>query len=188
MRTGVWIALLTALLVSCGTDDTPVNTTEVYEVRNIGTLSTTEYTVGKIIKLDDEGDWWKFGDRKILISCKAHIKAGVNLNNLKDSDIKVSGRSIEMQLPPAEIVSFEMNPDEVRTEMTDVNGFREQFSQHEKNEILKLGEKAIRKEILELNILKEAENNAVVFLNDFYKALGYEEIIIHRSEKAAERP
>jgi hypothetical protein len=171
------------LMTACGTDDSPAKESEVFEVRSIGTLSTSEYTVGKIIKLDDKGDWWKWGDRKILISCKAKIKAGVNLNKIKDSDILVDGKRIEIQLPEPEIISFEMDPDQIRTEMTDVNGFRSDFSQADKNKILQLGEKAIRKDLRQLSILSDAEANAIAFLKDFYKTLGFEEIIIHGTEQ-----
>jgi hypothetical protein len=183
-RFGTYFALaLTLILASCGSDDAPVSETEIYEVRRIGTLSTTEYTVSKIVKLDDKGEWYKWGHRRILLSCKARIKAGVNLSKIKDKDINVRGKRIEIQLPPPEIISFEMNPDEVKTEMQDISGLRADFSQSEKNRIMRLGEKSIRKDLQELNILRDAETNAIAFLTDFYKELGFEEIIIHGTEK-----
>lgn len=171
------------VLTGCGTDDAPVSHKDVYEIRTIGTLSTSEYTVGKIIKLNDEGEWYKWGDRKILISCKAKIKAGVNLTKLKPEDIKVNGKKIEIQLPAPEIISFEMNPEQIKTEMVDVSGFRGDFSQQEKNRILRLGEKSIREDMKQLNILSDAETNAIVFLTDFYANLGFEEIIIHGTKQ-----
>ena len=90
------ISVLTLFVVSCGSDK-EVRRGEVYEIRQIGTLSTTEYTLGKVIKLDDEGEWYMLGDRKILISCKAKVKAGVDLGQIKDDDIKINGTTIEMQ-------------------------------------------------------------------------------------------
>lgn len=176
--------LALALLSRCGTDDTPVSRQEIYDVRTIGMLSTSEYTVGKIVELNDKGEWYKFGERKILLSCKARIKAGVNLNRLKDGDIQVKGKRIEIQLPPPEIISFEMNPDQIKTEMTDISGFRADFTQEEKNAILQKGEQAIRRDMTtELNILNDAEVNAIAFLKDFYTTLGFEEIIIHGTKK-----
>lgn len=181
---GCWILGISLLVfTSCGTDDDPVRNSEIYEIRSIGTLSTSEYTVSKIIKLNDKGDWYTWGDRKILISCKAKIKAGVNLNRLAPEDIKVEGKKITIELPEAEIISFEMNPDQIKTEMIDVSGFRADFSQKEKNHILQLGEKSIRKDLKQLNILQDAETNAIIFLTDFYKNLGFEEIIIHGTKQ-----
>lgn len=183
-RNGIFFLFALLLAISsCGTDDAPATESEIYEVRQIGTLSTTEYTVSKIVKLDDKGEWYKWGQRKILLSCKARIKAGVNLQKINEKDISVRGKRIEIQLPPPEIIAFEMNPDEVKTEMEDISGLRADFSQAEKNRIMRLGEQSIRKDMQELNILRDAETNAIAFLTDFYKALGFEEIIIHGTEK-----
>lgn len=152
--------------------------TDVYEIREVGILATTEYTLGKIVKLSDDQEWYKFGDRKILISTKAKVKAGVNLLDVKDGDIEVVGNNIKITLPPVEITSFEMNPGDIHTEMEDVNGFRMGFSQEEKNYILRLGEASIRKEIYNTSILKEAKKNTSSFVKDFYKQLGYDDVII----------
>lgn len=182
MRNWLFLSLITLLLASCG-DEKEVHETEIYQIRAIGTLSTTEYTLGKIIHWDDEGEWYKFGDRKILLSCKATVKAGVNLNSIKESDIEVKGKKITIQLPPPEIVSFEMDPDLVRTEMTDVNGFRSDFSQVDKSKVLQKGEESIRKDLKKLNILDEAEQNAKIFIIDFYKNLGFEQVIVNETPK-----
>lgn len=156
---------------------------EIYAIRSMGTLSTSEYTVGKVIKMNDKGEWYTFGDRKILISCKAKIKAGVNLNELEDKDIVVNGKKIEIQLPPPHIISFEMDPQDIHTEMVEINGFRAAFSQVEKNKILQKGEASIRKDMQKLGVLDDAEKNATVFIKDFYKELGFEEVIVHGTEK-----
>lgn len=182
MKNWLFFILVSFLIVSCG-DEKEVHETEVYQIRSIGTLSTTEYTLGKIIKWNDKGEWYKFGDRKILLSCKATVKAGVNLGAIKDADIDVKGKTITIQLPPPEIVSFEMNPDLIRTEMTEVNGFRSNFSQDDKAQALQKGEESIRKDLKKLNILDEAERNAKTFLVDFYKNQGFEQVIVHETPK-----
>lgn len=182
MRSGLFLSLMVLLLGSCG-EDQEVHESEIYRIRAIGTLSTTEYTLGKIIHWDDKGEWYTYGDRKILLSCKATVKAGVNLNAIKESDIEVKGNKITIQLPPPEIVSFEMDPDLVRTEMTDVNGFRSDFSQLDKSKVLKKGEESIRKDLEKLHILDEAEQNARTFIIDFYKNLGFEQVIVHETPK-----
>lgn len=182
MKNCLFLSLLLLFLVSCG-DGKEVHETEIYQIRAIGTLATTEYTLGKIIHWNDEGEWYKYGDRKILLSCKATVKAGVNLNAIKESDIEVEGNKITIQLPPPEIVSFEMNPDLIRTEMTDVNGFRSDFSQVDKSKVLQKGEESIRKDLKKLHILDEAEQNAKIFIVDFYKNLGFEQVIVHETPK-----
>jgi hypothetical protein len=182
MKITIFIAAVLFLVFSCA-QSPDVKEHEVYEIRNVGTLSTTEYTLGKVVKTSDEAEWYKYGDRKILMSCKARVKAGIDLAELRDEDIKTSGSRIEITLPPAKIVSFEMDPNEVRTEMTEITGFRWNFSQTDKQKIMQLGEKAIRKDLDQLNILRDAENNAKTFVRDFYRQLGFEEVIVHGSNK-----
>lgn len=169
------------LLSSCSSEEE--KRPDVYEIRDIGILSTTEFTLGKIVKLDDEAEWYKFGDRKILLSTRAKVKAGVNLLDIKDGDIVVHGNAIKITLPPVEVTSFEMNPSDIKTEMEDVNGFRSGFTQEEKNKILRLGEESIRKELYQTNILQEAEKNVRLFVTDFYQELGYEKVEIEYREQ-----
>lgn len=182
MKKWFFLSAFVWILAACG-NDRDIPETEVYQIRSIGTLSTTEYTLGKVIKWNDEGEWYTFGDRKILLSCKARVKAGINLNAIKDSDIAIKGKQLTIQLPPPEIVSFEMDPEWIRTEMTDVNGFRSDFSQLDKSKVLQKGEESIRKDLQKLHILEEAEQNAKRFIVDFYKNLGFEQVIVHETPK-----
>ena len=180
--------ILFFLVLSCSGNDASMSKRNVYEIRNLGQLSTTEYTIGKIIKLEDvakDYEWYeydKYGDRKILISCKAKVKAGIDLSKIKDEDIKVVGSTIEIQLPQAEITSFSMDPSQIRTEMEKVTGFRKNFTQEEKTDFLKQGEESIRKELYKTGILEDANDNAEAFLIDFYKQLGFKEVIVKRSK------
>ncbi len=176
------VIILTCLIwFSCGKkagEELPV--TDIHHIQDLGTLATTEYTFGKIVHLNDDKDWYRFGDRKILIRVKAKAKAGIDLTKMNDKDVEVTdeGKTVKLLLPAPEIISFEMNPNDIRTEMTDVNGFRFEFSQEEKMKVLQLGEKSIREEMKESNILTDAKRNARVFLKDFYQDMGYEHVII----------
>jgi len=180
MKIFFFILLFSTIIFSCKEEKVP--RPDVYEIRSIGLLSTTEFTLGKIVKLNDDQEWYKFGDRKILISTKAKVKAGINLMDLREGDIEVIGNKIKIKLPGVTITSFEMNPDDIHTEMVDVNGFRMGFTQEEKNTILRMGEKSIRKEVYSTNILQEATKNTSSFVKDFYSQMGYDEVIIEYRE------
>lgn len=187
IRTCFLFGLIVFLLTACGEESKTPPKPNVYEVKNIGLLSTSEYTIGKIIKLTYPEEWYTIGDRKLLMSCKAKIKAGIDLNKLKEGDITVSGSSITIVLPPAEITSFSMDPKEMRTEMDGVTGFRSSFSQEEKNKYMRQAEYSIRKDMKSTNILKDAEQNAAIFLRDFYEEMGYEKVVIEHSKSNDEK-
>ena len=188
MKSLYYIALV-LLLYAC--DLMPQSKEIVYDIREIGTLSTTEYTVAKVVKLDDEHgiweiwekwddirSWTKFGDRKILISCRAKIKAGIDLSKIRKEDIKINGNSINIVVPTAEVSEFSMEPKYIKTEVESVSWFRDHFTQKEKNEFLKQGEKAIREDIENSGIYSNAEYEAELFITDFYKRQGFEKVII----------
>ena len=52
---------------------------EIESIMTMKELGLVEYRVRKIIKADDQGEWYKIGDRKILLSCTAYLKAGIDL-------------------------------------------------------------------------------------------------------------
>ena len=164
-------------LIACG-DQESLPKREIYEIREIGELSTTEFVYSKVLKIDDEGEWYKFGDRKILISCKAKVKAGVDLNRIKKNDIVEDGETISIVLPKPTITSFNMDPNSIKTEMVDVNGMRSSFTQDEKNKILQLGESSIRSSLSQTRIFTEAEKNTIAFVQEFYQQMGFEKVIV----------
>lgn len=182
IRGFIFLGLVSIVLSACGEEVKTPPKPNVYEVKNIGLLSTSEYTIGKIIKLTYPEEWYTIGDRKLLMSCKAKIKAGVDLKKMNEGDITVSGNTVTIVLPPAEITTFTMDPKEMRTEMDGVTGFRDSFTQEEKNKYLRQAESSIRADMKSTNILKDAEQNAAIFLKDFYEEMGFEKVIVKHSK------
>jgi len=80
-----------------------------------------------------------------------------------------------------------MDPSLIRTEMESVTGLRDRFTQQEKNSFLRQGEEAIKKDMAETGIFKDATDNASAFVTDFYEQLGFENIIIHQTPPSDEK-
>jgi hypothetical protein len=181
MRSHVFYILL-FLLSACG-EDKAIRKDRVMEIKDLGELSTIEYTIGKLIQMDQsDSDWYKWGDRKLLINTRATVKAGVDLKKLREDDIKIKGNTVEITLPAAEYTSFSMDPNYTRTEVESISGFRDGFTQKEKNNFMKQGEEAIKRDLVELNILEEARVNAEDIVRDFYHSLGFEKVIVNSKE------
>jgi len=147
-------------------------------------LSTVEYVVSKIVKADDNATWYKFGDRKILFSCKASLKAGLDLSELSKDSIKISAdkKTITIILPKAKLLSFNMKPDDIHLVYEKTALTRFSFSNAERDMIMTQGERSIRNSVAKLGILADAENNAKMFLETFLSQAGYTEINIRFSK------
>jgi hypothetical protein len=170
-----WISI-TVILIACQGKERKMN--EVFALRDMSELATVEYTVTKIVKASDNQTWYKFGDRKILMSCKASIKAGIDLSAITEANVKIDGKSIEMILPRAHIISLNMKPEDIRVEYQETGFFRDKFATEERDMLMKQGEDQIRNSTEALGVLQTAETNATLVMSNYLKSLGYEKINI----------
>ena len=167
---------LTALLLcltACKQEERDVK----YKIRK-AELGTVEYTVRQIIRNNDE-TWKFFGDRKVLFSVKAKVKAGIDLDKMTDEDVKVKGNSIKLTLPKPEIVALNIKPNDIKLEYSKVSTLRSEYSQKEYDEILRAGEESIRTdEALRNSIIADAETNASEFFEILLRGSGFTDIKI----------
>ena len=138
-------------------------------------LGTVEYTVRKAVRARDEGDWFRIGNRRILFTCTAYLKAGIHLDRIPLDKIVVDEetRSVAMVLPHAAVLSIN-----IRLEYEDVTGFRQKFSDRERQALLRQGERDIVRDLPNLGILDEAESNAEEFFRSMLEQMGFDNIQI----------
>ena len=143
-------------------------------------LGTVEYTVRKAVRARDEGEWFKIGNRRILFTCTAYLKAGIHLDRIPLEKIVIDeeARSVAMVLPHAAVLSINIPPEEIRLEYEDVTGFRQRFSDRERQTLLRQGERDIVRDLPTLGILDEAEANAEEFFRSMLEQMGFENIQI----------
>jgi hypothetical protein len=176
MRT--WLLLIGLMLFStCRQKTNAVDA--VLQLKELSELATVEYTITKIIKANDDQTWYKVGDRKILMSCQARVKAGIDLSQIKAENISINGDEITLVLPRATIISLNIRPEDIKTEFQEVGMFRSDFTAAERNQLMAQGETQIRNNIEATGILTTAESNASLFIGQFLRQLGYQKVDIH---------
>lgn len=169
-----------AAMASCSQSE-HADKADVVSFAKSAELGSVEYTVVKAVKANDIASWYKVGDRKILFSCKATLKAGIDLSQLTEEDVVIDNvaQSIVVNLPAPKLLSLNIQPDDVRLEYEKVSTFRSGFSAEERNNLLQQGEKDIRDNINTLGILKDAENNARIYFESMLGQLGYKHITVN---------
>jgi Protein of unknown function (DUF4230) len=150
----------------------------ILALREMSDLVTVEYVVTKIIKANDNQTWYKAGDRKILMSCRASIKAGIDLSAIQADNINLTDKSITLQIPPAKIIALDMPAENIVVEYQDIDLFRSPFKAGERDALAAQAEAQIRSGTEAMGLLQSAEANAKQVLTDFLKRLGYTDIII----------
>jgi Protein of unknown function (DUF4230) len=151
---------------------------EIFAFREMGDLTTVEYTLSKVVKATDHGTWFKLGQRKIIMSVVAYAKAGIDMESIKEENIFLKNGAITIQLPHAKLISLNIPPEEIKEELTETGFWRDGFKTEEKNNLLIQAEQSVRKSIDSLGILAKAEENARFLITNYVKRLGYKEVAI----------
>ena len=179
----VSLALLGVVLLTspgCGSRSAVEETVhrEIEAITAMRQLSLVEYRVSKIIKADDEGQWYKIGQRKILLSCTAYLKAGLDLATFGPDDVVIDwgDKRVSVTIPHATLLSLNIPVSEIREEYDQVTMLRHSFSAEERNALLRQGEKQIRDSVPSLGILEKADENARRFFESVFGKMGFETV------------
>lgn len=172
-----FVLLLTIFMVPGCSERVPEDTTqrEIEAISQMRELSLVEYRVRKIVKANDEGEWYKIGDRKILLSCTAYLKAGIDLSGFSAENVDINrlDGSVTVTIPHAKLLSLDMPASEIREEYDHVTMLRQSFTAEERNALLRQGEKQIRNSVPSLGILEKAEENARRFFESVFTKMGF---------------
>jgi hypothetical protein len=150
----------------------------ILSLKEMSELATVEYTVTKIIKANDNKTWYKIGDRKILMSCEATIKAGVDLSSINENSFDIDGKNVQLKLPPPKIISFSIPPDKIKVEYQEIGPLREPFKTGERDKLATQAEAQIKNNINSLGIIEQAKANTSLLVSNMLKQMGYENVTI----------
>ena len=175
-RTATLSILVAALALFTACDKQGSNRVQWQQtMKNAAELGTVEYTVKKIVKCKDKQKY-TIGDRQILFSSTAYLKAGVKLENFSEENVLINGKDVTVTLPHAELLSFNMPAEETQTVFENYGFFRGRFTAEEQNEILQLGENDIRDDVPNLGILRDAEQNTKDVFVAMLSQMGFQNI------------
>lgn len=190
MKKIILLSILPLVLLACNKQQAE-NINWQQKLKQASELGTVQYTVEKVISADDDS-FSTFGNRKILFSFKAVIKAGVdmakfNANNCVITEDKEHRKSINVVLPSPEILTYNINPDDVKLLYSEITGFRHEFTSKERDEILTKGELDLKQDKeLERAILRDAEQNARTFFEMLLKQSDFSNVSVSFNQSNTE--
>ena len=134
---------------------------KVLKMKDMSELATSEFTFSKVIKASDDQTWYKFGGRKILFTCEAIVKAGVDISQLKAEDVSVAeDGKVTLRMPKAKIILTNIDPAKIKEVYRDVSFSRNDFSTEEIDGLLRQAQMNIDSTVQHSGILEDAEKNA----------------------------
>lgn len=180
MKSLIPIYISVLLLSACSKpEEAEINANKVIEsVKAMAKLGTTEYTFNKVVAGQDN-QW--IGSRKFIMTCKAHVIAGIDASQIQFTDVKPKEKSIKLTIPAVELITFDLPSDEFTITDEEVDTFRKDFTNQEWEKIQQKAEKAIREDLKKYNIKVETEKNAKLFLDRLLRSAGFIVIEINTS-------
>lgn len=163
-------------MYGCSGNKLPAPADTVAMLRDIQELATVEYTITKVVKASDNKTWFKVGERKILITSEAIVKAGIDLSQLTEKDINRDGKTITIQLPPPKILSVNIPPENIQVAFEKVSLFRDPFTVKERNQLMAQAEKQIRNSGASLGIIEQSKITTQLLLSRLLMQLGFEKV------------
>lgn len=166
------------LLISCKKEKSlPDQGIILDKINNLSTLGTVEYTLSKIIIVNHKR-WYDLSSRRVLMSAKAYVKAGIDFKNIKITEINDSSKTISVILPNPKIILINIPPKETVILYTKIGTLRRMFSNEDLNKFQIQAEFDIQKKVHELPILEDARKNGKIFLYRFLRSFGFKNINI----------
>ncbi len=179
--------LILLLLFNTSCNQNPDRALVISKLKNSAKLATVEYVVTKVITTRDQN--WLAKDAYFFAETEATIKAGIDLDKLREEDIKIDGTRISILLPPIEIINFSYPAEgfKVIEKYTDQAAIFKWNSINvaTKDDLYRQGEADIRQSIDDLGIVKTAQKNTRMLLTTILRLSGFDEIYINfkKSEK-----
>jgi hypothetical protein len=177
--------LLFVVMASSCSRSGPDRAMVISKLKNSAKLATVEYVVTKVISTKDNN--WFAKDAYFFAETEATIKAGIDLDKLKDEDIKIDGSKISVLLPPIEIINFSYPSEgfKVIEQYTDEAAIFKwnSIDVGTKDDLYRQGEADIRQNIKDLGIINTAQKNTRLLLTKILRLSGFEEIYIDFREQ-----
>lgn len=175
-KAGVWDRV--ASIVSDRT--TRIDTaqpTVVMQIRRLARLESVSYTMDKMVSGDREGRVLPpilTGDR-ILLEVHGEAVAGVDFNELTPSDVQLSGRTIRVHLPRAQI--FTVALDDSRTHVYErQTGLLVPVDPNLESEVRAQAAEDLRQSALTAGIIDTAHKNTCATLTKLLLGLGFTQV------------
>ena len=151
----------------------------VHRIQRLQRLETVVYSVEKIVTgTQDNAYLPKFlGGDRILLIVHGEVTAGIDLAKLDESKIKIAGRTIELEAPPAEIFSTRIDNERTRVYSRETGLFTMPDPNLE-SEARREAERQIGQSAVASGILKTAADNGRANLSGLLEALGFESVVV----------
>jgi len=147
----------------------------ITNVKALARLETIKYSVEQVVECDNGlTDFFETRYEKILFAGRGMVIAGIDMEKIQPSDLRLGGDTLYVRLPPAEL--FVATLDNEKSVVYHLDNALLAPDINLETTCRQKTEEAIRQRVLEDGILQQAQVNAENYLFKFFSSLGYRTI------------
>ena len=151
--------------------------TVVSHIRQLQRLETVVYGMDKIVSGGQDNRYLPrmLAGERLLLIVYGEVIAGVDLGRVDAAQVSISGRTVQISMPPAEIFSTRIDNDRTRVYARETGLFTHPDPNLE-SDVRREAEHQVRQAALDAGILSTAAANARTTLTSFLKGLGFDQV------------
>jgi hypothetical protein len=158
------------------------STVIVEDIQRLNELATVKWTTQAIIEEEGSG---ALGQRylpefltgeEVLLIAVGEVRAGVNLDELAEDDVRVDGKRVSVDLPDARVLSTSLQEEKTRLYNRERGWLRFRGDDRIIEEARRDAVEEIRNATEGNGIQEQAQTNAEDSIRTFLEKLGYEEV------------
>jgi len=178
-KNGIWDKLASIATGRSLTGDNSLPAV-VNKIQRLQRLETVNYSLDKIVEGERENPIlpnFLAGD-KLLMIVHGEVIAGIDLSQLKASDVRIHGRDIQVHLPPAQIFLTTLDNTKTKVYSRDT-GFLVSQDPNLESEVRAKAQEQIEQAALADGILATAAKNARATVTSMLLGLGFENVSVN---------
>jgi hypothetical protein len=173
---GIWDKVATRVTGRALSIDTS-QPTVVDKIQRLARLESVTYTMDKMVEGDRTSSIlpdFLVGD-KLLLNVHGEAIAGIDLSQLKPSDVTVRDKTVHVHLPPAQIFVTALDSGKTRV-YSRATGFFVQADPNLESEVRAKAEDELRQSAQAAGILDTAHKNAASTVTKLLLSLGFQQV------------
>jgi hypothetical protein len=159
---------------------TPTPIVVITHINSLGRLETTEFAMQTVVDLENEPtNMWErvFGTDQLMLVAEGEVVAGIDLDKVKEDDIVVGGKTVNITLPSPEILYSRI--DNERTYVYERNtGLLRPIDETLEARARVLAEQTMVDWAIQRDIYSKAAESARIRIENLLRSLGFTEIVI----------
>ena len=158
---------------------TPTPTPILIDRKELGKMVTIQYKLQTVSVVEEKDASWiirLFGDNRVVLVATGEAMAGVDMTLLSEEDVIVSGTTVKLIMPPAEIFSVRLIPGESWVYDRKLNILKPNWQLELQAQ--EQAERSLRNWSIDNGILGQAEEVFTARVEAFLRRLGFTDVTI----------